>query len=275
MAILQTTFLSVSLMRTVNIEVILPADKMQMDGTYMPAVPAYKTLYLLHGIFGSEKDWITRTNIVRYAEERNIAVIMPAGENAFYTDQPEMHALYSQMISKDLVDVTRRMFPLSHRREDTFIGGLSMGGYGALYNGLHHCDTFGRIIALSTADRTKAAIHMKDDSNILVSRSYFTRVLGGNLEGVEHSRYNIPTLAGLASKENDCLPMIYLACGTQDPLLETNRNIRDALTSNGYSVDYHETEGAHSWDFWDHHIHQALKWITDKSEASMHSGNVL
>lgn len=274
MAVLEATVASPSLMRTINIMVILPADKMQMNGTYMPEVNGFRTLYLLHGILGSEKDWIYRTNLLRYVEERNIAVVMPAGENAFYLDQPDVHALYSQMISNDLVEVTRRMFPLSRRREDTFIGGLSMGGYGALYNGLSHPETFSRIIALSAADRTEDSEKLKDDTLFLDSRSFYTRMFGGSLEGIKESRYNIRTLAAEMARDGQALPEIYLACGLQDGLLEITRSIHKGLKSSGYRVEYHETRGKHDWDFWDKHIQSALNWIEPKKTASMHSGNV-
>lgn len=75
---------------------------------------------------------------------KNLAVVMPAGENAFYIDQPEMGTMHGKFIGEELVDITRRMFPLSRKREDTYIGGLSMGGFGALRNGLKYHDTFWR-----------------------------------------------------------------------------------------------------------------------------------
>lgn len=99
----------------------------------------------------------------------NLAVVMPAGENAFYVDQPSIGAMHGQFIGEELVEITRKMFPLSRKREDTFIGGLSMGGFGALRNGLKYHDTFGAVICLSgalhvleirkRAERT--ALHMK------------------------------------------------------------------------------------------------------------------
>lgn len=50
-----------------------------------------------------------------------------------------------------MVELTRRLLPLSTRREDTYIAGISMGGYGALYNGLKYKETFGKIAAMSPA----------------------------------------------------------------------------------------------------------------------------
>ena len=114
MAYIQVSLMSLSLMRTVPVTVILPTDKMPFPGAPArePGKP-YKTLYLLHGIFGSSVDWVTGTRIQRYAEENDLAVVMPSGDNMFYVDQPVTGNNYGQFIGQELVDFTRRSFPLS------------------------------------------------------------------------------------------------------------------------------------------------------------------
>ena len=151
MALIQVNFLSEALMRTVPVQVILPVDKMGVPGSTVREEKPFKTLYLLHGIFGNYTDWVSGTNIQRWAEERSLAVVMPSGDNMFYVDQKEGHNFYGEYIGRELVEMTRRMFPLSRKREDTYIGGLSMGGYGALRNGLKYSGTFGCIASLSGA----------------------------------------------------------------------------------------------------------------------------
>ena len=128
MALLQVNFVSQTLMRTVPIQVVLPVDKFSWDGA-RPEGP-FPTLYLLHGIFGNYTDWVSGTRIQRWAEEHNLAVVMPSGDNRFYVDQPDTQDLYGEFIGSELVDITRRMFPLSGERANTFIGGLSMGEIG-------------------------------------------------------------------------------------------------------------------------------------------------
>ena len=86
MALIQVNFMSKSLMRTVPVNVILPTDKMTFPGMPVREEKPYKTLYLLHGVFGSYIDWVSGTNIQRWAEEQDLAVVMPSGENRFYTD---------------------------------------------------------------------------------------------------------------------------------------------------------------------------------------------
>ena len=151
MALLEVNFFSKALMRPVTMNVILPADKVFFEEETEEDEKPFKTLYLLHGVMGNYTDWVTGTCIKRWAEEKNLAVVMPSGANMFYMDHPEVNENYSEFIGKELVKITRRMFPLSHKKEDTFIAGLSMGGYGAIRNGLKYHDTFGYIAGLSSA----------------------------------------------------------------------------------------------------------------------------
>lgn len=130
---------------------VLPSDKvLSYDGKKTETKP-YRTLYLLHGLLGNYTDWVNSTNIQRLAEDHNLAVVMPSGENSFYIDQLLPNNDFGKYIGKELVEITRRMFPLSHKREDTFIAGLSMGGFGAMRNSLKYYDIFGYIATMSAA----------------------------------------------------------------------------------------------------------------------------
>lgn len=91
MAFLQVNFISQALMRTVTVNVLLPADKLALPGEMPKSEDTpYKTLYLLHGILGNYTDWVNGTNIQRWSDEKNVAVVMPSGENMFYLDQEKI-----------------------------------------------------------------------------------------------------------------------------------------------------------------------------------------
>ena len=107
MAYLQMSILSQSLMRTVPVNVILPVDKLVFPGMPARKERPYKTLYLLHGVLGSHIDWGTGSRIQRYAEENDLAVVMPAGENAFYVDHPKSNNFYGEFIGEELVHIFR------------------------------------------------------------------------------------------------------------------------------------------------------------------------
>ncbi|MBR2264662.1 MAG: acetylesterase [Firmicutes bacterium] len=258
MAVLQVKLSSASLLRSVPVTVILPVDKVALPGMPYQDPRPFKTLYLLHGMFGDQEDWIQYTNIRRYAEEHDLCVVCPYGENRFYTDQPKEFARYGQFIGEELVELTRRMFPLSTKREDTWIGGLSMGGYGALRNGLKYHETFGRICSLSTANLAADLEMLQEEAPFPLMDKRFVESLMGGLDTIPQSDNSIEWLAAdLAGKKVD-LPSVYLACGLSDPFLEGVRKLKDLLLQLGYRVIYDERPGGHEWDFWDAEIKEFL-----------------
>lgn len=276
MAIIQANFMSKTLMRTVPINVILPADKMTFPGMPQREDKPFKTLYLLHGVFGSYVDWLSGTRVQRWAEENDLAVVMPSGDNAFYEDNPGAGNLYGQFIGQELVEITRKMFPLSHRREDTFIGGLSMGGFGALRNGLKYHDTFGAICAFSSALVLDTAPQSSYDAPFFLSnRHYFENCFGKDLETAVQDDRNPTALVPMLAKEGVSFPKIYMACGVDDSLLEANRSFSRLLTENGVEHTYVEGPGAHEWDFWDTYLKKAIEWLPlERSGQGINSGNV-
>jgi S-formylglutathione hydrolase FrmB len=276
MALIQANFMSKALFRTVPIQVILPVDKFTRPG--MPVREAgkpFKTLYLLHGIFGNHTDWVTGTRIQRWAEEKNLAVVMPAGENSFYVDHSAPWSNYGEFIGEELVEITRKMFPLSHGREDTFISGLSMGGFGAIRNGLKYHQTFGCIAALSSAIHILEDVENLQNKNVAYEEGCF-----GNLKEAALSDKNPRVIVQTLKEEiktnaNVSFPKMYMACGTEDPLIEANRAYRDFFVESGLDVTYHEEPGRHDWDFWDKYIKKVLEWLPlEDTSAGINSGNV-
>lgn len=273
MAILQAQIYSDALQRPVPISVILPSDKTDMEGKRC-AKPPFKTLYLLHGIFGDHTDWITNTRIVRWAMDHDIAVVMPAGENHFYMNMPGEGSDYGDFIGKELVELTREMFPLSEKREDTYIGGLSMGGGGALLNGLRNPDTFGGIISLSAAIQSKDSIPTSDDSaSILGRKSFYKACTGHTAYDFEGSVDDLQVWLEKAAARDD-KPRMYVACGTDDFLLPKSHKLKQDLVEHGFEVTYDEQPGGHDWDFWDQQIQKVIAWISPEAEAGISSGNV-
>ena len=267
MALIQVNYLSKALFRTVPLNVILPVDKISFQtGGYVDHHEPYKTLYLLHGLLGNYTDWVTGTRIQRYAEEKNLAVVMPSGDNAFYIDGITPNNDYGTFVGEELVNITRRMFPLSDRKEDTFIAGLSMGGYGAVRNGLKYAGTFGYIAGLSSA------LHILDRNadNVAGEGGVF-----GDLEEARRSDKNPAVLLEKLKKSGKDIPKIYLTCGLQDSLLDANRRYRDLFREAGADITYVEEDGGHEWDFWDRQIKKVIDWLPlDQKEYGLGSGNV-
>ena len=275
MALIQMNIQSQSLMRTVPVNVILPVDKMAFPGMPRREEKPYKTLYLLHGVFGNYTDWVCGTRIQRFAEENDLAVVMPSGDNAFYVDQPAANNFYGRFIGEELVELTRKMFPLSRKREDTFIGGLSMGGYGAMRSGLKYSDTFGCIAALSSAFLLEEmASRTRDGGFFLQSKSY-AEACFGDLSKLLGSDKDPKYLVKQLKEEGKPLPRIYMACGEADSLLGSNQAMAAFLEEQGADVTFEVGPGSHEWDFWDAYIKKAIDWLpTEDSGLGVNSGNV-
>ncbi len=273
MALIRCDFMSKSLGRPVPIQVVLPTDKMVGPDGVLPQGP-FKTLYLLHGIFGNETDWVCGTRVQAWALERNLAVVMPAGENSFYVDNPKASRLYGTYIGKELVDFTRRTFPLSTKREDTFIGGLSMGGFGAIVNGLQNPETFGAVCALSSALILDSLPEHKEYTDFLMTNKGYYESVFGDLDKVKGSHMDYFALAEKVASQ-PVKPKFYMACGTEDGLITVNRKFRDHLQNLGFDLTYEEGPGVHDWYFWDEYILKAMKWLPlDDARQGVSSGHI-
>lgn len=275
MAFIQMSILSKSLMRTVPVNVILPVDKMVLPGMPKREEKPYKALYLLHGIFGNCTDWVCGTRIQRFSEEHDLVVVMPSGDNAFYVDRPAAHNFYGEFIGEELVELTRKMFPLSRKREHTFIGGLSMGGYGAMRNGLKYGDTFGYIVSLSGALHLEEMASRTKDNTFFIESKSFAESCFGDLSKLLDSDKNPKWLVKERKKAGKPLPKVYIACGDQDSLLEANRDMAAFLKAQGVDVTFEVGPGGHEWDFWDAYIKKAIDWLpTEGGRLGVNSGNV-
>lgn len=278
MAIMTTNFYSYCLNRTVPVEVVLPTDKVSYpDGKPMAKGP-FKTMYLLHGLHGNYIDWITQTRVIRWATQHDLALVMPSGDNKFYVDSALTGDRYGTFIHRELVDFTRATFNLSHEREDTFIAGLSMGGYGALVNGLAHPETYGAVIGLSSALQTDAIVSSSDvPDEHGFTRDVWRGILGFDPADFADSACDPDRLARKLAAHDGPKPRIYLGCGTEDHLLGGNVAFRDLLRELGLDVTWFEAEGhAHHWEFWNLAIERVIEWL-DLGEATqgVDSGAIL
>lgn len=260
MAFLQANFFSKSLKKQTTFNALVPLDQFEDPNQAQAQKRPMKALYLLHGYSGNFTDWVCGSNIQELSLKHNIAVFMPSGDNFFYLDDTQMGILYSEFIGNELVEFTRRLFPITGKREDTFIGGLSMGGYGAIRNGLKFSHNFSRIIALSSALITNNIAGMPVDfKDHVADYGYYSRVFG-DLDKLLGSDKDPEALVSKMKKEGKQIPQIYMACGTEDFLLDENRRFHDVLNSEGIKHTYIESPGEHNWKFWNEYIEKAIIW---------------
>lgn len=228
----------------------------------------WPTLYLLHGYTGNQVDWLYRSDIEKWAMEYGFAVIMPAGGNSFYVDSDATQERYGVFTGEELVEVTRKMFPLSHRREDTVISGLSMGGYGAIRNGLKYPDTFGAILALSSALITDEVAAMKPDGpgNAIAPYGYYLQTFGdpAKLPGSDKD----PKHLAKERLKDGKHPLLFIACGSEDFVLPVNVNYHEYLEEIGYPHEWWIRPGVHDFAFWNLSLPAGLEWLKHKRAAN-------
>lgn len=214
----------------------------------------FKTLYLFHGAFSDATMWLNFFNIEHYAEKYQIAVVIPSIGNSFYADLLHGPA-YWTYINEELPSFLHSIFPLSENREDNFVAGISMGGYGAFKLALNRHDQYAAGISLSgTVDVVSI---MRDPIHPIFNvDEYF-----GGFEKLIGSCNDLFALLPKLVKQSVSLPKLYMACGTDDDLYEMNRKFQDLAKEHSVHLTYEEGQGAHTWEFWDVYFRRALDWL--------------
>ncbi len=262
MALFQVDFYSRALARTTTFHVIIPNDvQPEMTVTNDNYRRKMKTLFLLHGYSGSSKDWLLGSLAQEMAAKYNLAIIMPSGDNSFYLDGKGTGKAYCQYVGKELVEYTRRVFQLSEEKEDTYIGGLSMGGFGAIHTGLYFPEIFGKVVGLSSALIIHNIANIKEDHQDFIADYHYYASTFGDLEQLINSVNNPEYLIQKNKEEKIPNPPIYMACGTEDFLIEENRAFHQFLVSEGVDVTYIESPGIHNWEYWNRYLEPSIQWL--------------
>ena len=260
MALIEATFRSFTLKRAVTFSALIPADTEERAGRYGQSdIKKFKTLYMLHGYTGNHRDFIQLSDISRYVETLGLAVIFPSGENSFYLEDDELETSHSAYVGQELLEFTRCIFPLSDKREDTFIGGLSMGAYGAVINALRYPEVFSRVIAMSGAfiemeiADTKSAIPIDFLSNAAQKRIF------GDFDTLRQSDKDPRFLIEKLETSGKPVPEIFLTCGSGDFLVSGNRQLHNYLQGRNIGHTYNEDNGTHDWDYWHKHLYRCME----------------
>ena len=218
-----------------------------------------KTLFALHGYTGMSENWLTDEMMEKY----NVAVISATAENSFYLDAEATGHQYETMLALELVDYVRKTFGLALRPEDTYIAGISMGGFGAVHTGLAHPDRFGKIGMLSAAmivHDIAGFTRAQDGQGLLGNYAYYWGCFG-DLDTVAERDTNPEVLIRKLKVAGTPIPPIYQCVGTEDFLLRQNRQFHDFLSAEGVEHEYHESAGGHDGVFWGEYVPKMLAWM--------------
>ena len=214
-------------------------------------------LYLLHGYSDDHTIWCRRTAIERYAAEYNLAIVMPDAAHSFYTDMEHGQKWYSY-ISNELPQLIESYFPVSRRREDRFIAGLSMGGYGAFKIALLNPEKYAAAASLSgSMDVANRCDNIYANDSI----SQSMQNIFGDVSKVRGSEHDLFAVAEKLVKNDGAKPDLFQICGTEDFLYDANVKFKKHLKEIGYDLKYFEESGTHNWGFWDNNIQKVLNWL--------------
>ncbi|MDH7568845.1 MAG: alpha/beta hydrolase family protein [Armatimonadota bacterium] len=235
-------FFSKALGRPKSYSVLLPDYEGATGGPY-------PVLYLLHGLSDDHRAWTSWTSLDRYLRKYPMIVVMPDGERGFYTNMVEGPA-YEDYLIHDLMGHIEGCYNVLKGPRHTAIGGLSMGGYGAMKLGLKYPERFGSVGAHSSAFN---ATRRSENDRL---GPELRRIFGppGSPQRAENDPYLLAEkLAAQA------LPELYFDCGVDDPLIADSRAFHAHLTQLGIPHLYQEFPGAHNWGYWDQHIQDSLR----------------
>ena len=256
MAYYRIDYFSNCLHRMTSFEMLIPNDIRQDVPQWEPKGPM-RTLFLLHGYTGKSECWVPAELCQKY----NFAVVMPTAENSFYLNGAATGSAYQSMVGEELVDYVRKTFGLAQGPGDTYIAGLSMGGFGALHTALAYPDRFGKAGALSSALIVHGIAGMKPGEDNGVANYEYYRACFGDLDKVEESDANPETLVKKLKAAGKKIPDLYLCCGSEDFLIEPNRAMHAFLEAENVPHEYHEGPGIHDMVFWSQWIVKVVEWM--------------
>ena len=254
MAHLRCDFFSDALSLSTTMTVILPQETVTQIGmTSRQGGALPPVLYLLHGLSDDDTIWLRRTSIERYVAPLGLAVVMPQVHRSFYTDEAA-GGRYWTFLTEELPDLVATFFRVSTRREDTFVAGLSMGGYGALKWALREPERFAAAASLSGAvDVARLrALRVPTEDPPLFDRVFGDRPVADTPDDL---------LWLLAHADPVTLPALWVGCGTGDLLYGHNEAFAAACAAAGISLTTSFVPGEHEWGLWDEQIQQVLAWL--------------
>ncbi len=215
----------------------------------------FPVLYVLHGLSHDCSAWTRNTGIERYAENYRFMIVMPDSGRGYSADAPD-GAAYETAMVHDLIPFIDRTFRTDPRRAGRAIGGLSMGGYGALKFGLGRPDLFCSV----TSHSCSRAVTWAHEPTFPEPK--FTQVFGPNPKGGPNDLFSV------AEKiDRRLLPTLHMDCGTEDALLEHNRRFHRHLESLDVPHQYAEFPGGHNWAYWDQRIQETLRFHANEFGA--------
>jgi enterochelin esterase-like enzyme len=201
----------------------------------------YPVLYMLHGAGGNYTEW-TDSYLPEQADRMIVAgeippliIVMPDdGGQTYWANWSEGGPRWGDYLAQDVVQTVDTRYRTLRSAASRGIGGLSMGGLGALNQGFQHPDVFGVVGAHSPS------VRLEPDPALwfMVGQTFWD---------------NNPIWLAQHQPGLDSLK-IWLDAGTEDVWLPNIEAVHTALTSEGLHVDWHVFPGPHEAEYWIEHV---------------------
>jgi putative tributyrin esterase len=246
--------------KTLPYNVLLPVDYDHPSSK----TKRYPVIYLLHGLTGHYTNWFERTKLSDHAAPYNLIIVTPEGNDNWYTDSVTVPAdKYESYIIEELLPDVQRRFRAVEAREGRAIAGLSMGGYGALKFGVKYPETFAFAGSMSGA----LDVTSLKEADLGAFKFIWRTILP--VFGPENSANRAANdlhklLLELQAEKIGALPYVYVDCGTEDPLLPSNRSLAEILVQKKIPHEYRQLPGSHNWAYWDQQVQEVLKLAAKK-----------
>ena len=208
---------------------------------------------LLHGVYGSSWVWALKGGVHRTAQAMMqsgdiapMVIAMPSdglwGDGSGYLAHDSYD--FERWIIEDVPAAVRENIAMVSQDSPQFIGGLSMGGFGAMRLGIKYASQFRGISAHSSITHI-------DQLSLFVE------------ESIEHYRSADQADHGVWAtlQQAPSYPPLRFDCGTEDQLIEHNRRLHWQLTEANYPHVYEEFPGAHEWSYWQTHVQDSLRFF--------------
>lgn len=203
--------------------------------------------YLLHGLSDDHTTWMRRSLIERYTLGMPLVVVMPDGGRGWFTNA-EVGDAYEDDLLKDVMGLVERNFPVKKERAGRAIGGLSMGGFGAIKLALKHPKLFA---SANSHSGVLGLLRNPFEGKLLMKE--FVPIFGEDSRGGPEDPF---ALAEEVDREH--LPALWIDCGEEDPFLLQNRAFHAHLDKLEIPHVYQEFPGTHNWQYWGEHVREAL-----------------
>jgi len=242
------TFRSKSLQREMAYCLILPID-------YETSKRTYPVLYLLHGLWGSENDWLALTNVAEQVKSLPLIVVMPQADDSWYVNsatRPE--ARYEDYVFGDLVQAIESRYRAEKTRDARFLAGLSMGGYGALKTGLKQPQQYAIVGAFSATTNAARRVRLDVKTPALAF---------GPSDSQTRKDNDVILMVGRSDPAT--LPYIFVMTGSDDPVaLEDSRTFVNLAQLMRVRYEYHELPARHEWPFWEKSLEAFLRVLAPR-----------